>query len=117
MTRVVFFFLMIRRPPRSTLFPYTTLFRSGDDAVHGGQAQTGPPALRLGREERLEHLRGDQGAHPDAGVADGQSGVRPPRPLRGPPAVVVVPDGEPRLRHLTAAGPPPRRPRERHEST
>src|SRR3712207_8117598 len=25
-----FFFLMIRRPPRSTLFPYTTLFRSGD---------------------------------------------------------------------------------------
>src|SRR2546429_3707279 len=26
-----FFFLMIRRPPRSTLFPYTTLFRSGRD--------------------------------------------------------------------------------------
>src|SRR5258708_23034817 len=25
---MVFFFLMIRRPPRSTLFPYTTLFRS-----------------------------------------------------------------------------------------
>src|SRR4249920_4014408 len=25
----IFFFLMIRRPPRSTLFPYTTLFRSG----------------------------------------------------------------------------------------
>src|SRR2546428_9322129 len=29
-----FFFLMIRRPPRSTLFPYTTLFRS---AVESGQ--------------------------------------------------------------------------------
>src|SRR3712207_7949311 len=29
-----FFFLMIRRPPRSTLFPYTTLFRSvGDDPL------------------------------------------------------------------------------------
>src|SRR5215211_5120175 len=27
-----FFFLMIRRPPRSTLFPYTTLFRSGGAA-------------------------------------------------------------------------------------
>src|SRR2546430_15863313 len=27
-----FFFLMIRRPPRSTLFPYTTLFRSGTEA-------------------------------------------------------------------------------------
>src|SRR5205807_10295057 len=26
---LLFFFLMIRRPPRSTLFPYTTLFRSG----------------------------------------------------------------------------------------
>src|SRR3712207_7850551 len=26
----LFFFLMIRRPPRSTLFPYTTLFRSFD---------------------------------------------------------------------------------------
>src|SRR5262249_61827667 len=37
-----FFFLMIRRPPRSTLFPYTTLFRSpviktfGIDPVHFG---------------------------------------------------------------------------------
>src|SRR5438477_5951741 len=31
-----FFFLMIRRPPRSTLFPYTTLFRSG----HAGQRQS-----------------------------------------------------------------------------
>src|SRR3712207_9540874 len=28
---VAFFFLMIRRPPRSTLFPYTTLFRSAGD--------------------------------------------------------------------------------------
>src|SRR3712207_4648480 len=27
---IVFFFLMIRRPPRSTLFPYTTLFRTID---------------------------------------------------------------------------------------
>src|SRR5258708_36173388 len=30
------FFLMIRRPPRSTLFPYTTLFRSSD-AVSAGR--------------------------------------------------------------------------------
>src|SRR5215216_3393121 len=30
---VFFFFLMIRRPPRSTLFPYTTLFRSGGEVV------------------------------------------------------------------------------------
>src|SRR2546430_3731472 len=31
---LLFFFLMIRRPPRSTLFPYTTLFRSFDAADH-----------------------------------------------------------------------------------
>src|SRR5688572_32624752 len=30
---VFFFFLMIRRPPRSTLFPYTTLFRSWQDGT------------------------------------------------------------------------------------
>src|SRR5436190_14828552 len=29
----IFFFLLIRRPPRPTLFPYTTLFRSGSVAV------------------------------------------------------------------------------------
>src|SRR5262245_65617531 len=36
------FFLMIRRPPRSTLFPYTTLFRSvvgGHRPAHVGQAE------------------------------------------------------------------------------
>src|SRR5260221_6452601 len=34
----IFFFLMIRRPPRSTLFPYTTLFRSvlGQSAIERG---------------------------------------------------------------------------------
>src|SRR5436189_6032568 len=35
----ILFFLMIRRPPRSTLFPYTTLFRSqqpAEDTPHGG---------------------------------------------------------------------------------
>src|ERR1051326_1887981 len=37
-----FFFLIIRRPPRSTLFPYTTLFRSGT-ALRGGAAAAGRP--------------------------------------------------------------------------
>src|SRR5688572_33440664 len=36
-----FFFLMIRRPPRSTLFPYTTLFRSITDI---GSSSVNPPA-------------------------------------------------------------------------
>src|SRR2546422_11479388 len=38
-----FFFLMIRRPPRSTLFPYTTLFRSPRVCASGeGNARGGP---------------------------------------------------------------------------
>src|SRR5256884_6033768 len=40
----VFFFLMIRRPPRSTLFPYTTLFRSAPTrrATPGGSPHRAP---------------------------------------------------------------------------
>src|SRR3712207_7783033 len=34
---IAFFFLMIRRPPRSTLFPYTTLFRSHDQPHRPGR--------------------------------------------------------------------------------
>src|SRR5258707_5612352 len=41
-----FFFLMIRRPPRSTLFPYTTLFRSPTFLA--------PRRRRLGIRERLD---------------------------------------------------------------
>src|SRR5256885_5028564 len=37
----VFFFLMIRRPPRSTLFPYTTLFRSAPVHEHASDPITG----------------------------------------------------------------------------
>src|SRR5256884_9772556 len=44
----LFFFLMIRRPPRSTLFPYTTLFRSPDDAA----GQRSPPPGRAAGEAR-----------------------------------------------------------------
>src|SRR5256885_7195308 len=37
---IIFFFLMIRRPPRSTLFPYTTLFRSdGTRAARPGNSR------------------------------------------------------------------------------
>src|SRR5205814_10233639 len=45
---LLFFFLMIRRPPRSTLFPYTTLFRSG--CLHHLAGRPPPlPATALGR--------------------------------------------------------------------
>src|SRR3712207_8828297 len=41
-----FFFLMIRRPPRSTLFPYTTLFRSQHEAEHYDRALATEAAMR-----------------------------------------------------------------------
>src|SRR3712207_8976868 len=41
---MLFFFLMIRRPPRSTLFPYTTLFRS--NAVAFGTREEADRATR-----------------------------------------------------------------------
>src|SRR2546425_8232068 len=46
-----FFFLMIRRPPRSTLFPYTTLFRSGRRGIV--QRQFGVRAV-----DEADRLRG-----------------------------------------------------------
>src|SRR6266699_4483549 len=51
MSSFVFFFLMIRRPPRSTLFPYTTLFRSAGDRGPGAD---------------LRRRRHGQGTHPGA---------------------------------------------------
>src|SRR2546430_17444464 len=48
-----FFFLMIRRPPRSTLFPYTTLFRSHERRfAHRGLRGQPVPV-----DEPLAHLR------------------------------------------------------------
>src|SRR2546425_6276269 len=44
---IFFFFLMIRRPPRSTLFPYTTLFRS-PATEGGGRAEHAPAGGRSG---------------------------------------------------------------------
>src|SRR5256885_7003141 len=57
---ILFFFLMIRRPPRSTLFPYTTLFRSGQGNRHGCRAQPRgacAAALRNARRQRHERWR------------------------------------------------------------
>src|SRR3712207_6983373 len=39
------FFLMIRRPPRSTLFPYTTLFRSRSGPPRGGRPVKSKPCV------------------------------------------------------------------------
>src|SRR5438552_10519888 len=69
---------MFRRPPRSTLFPYTTLFRSGlvgdglqdrgVDGVQGGvpQGQACPPRTRDGRRGRdARGVHGGRGGRPE----------------------------------------------------
>src|SRR5271169_6993298 len=56
-----FFFLMIRRPPRSTLFPYTTLFRSwGRRSSRDGRRQTPSPSRWSGdrKSTRLNSSHG-----------------------------------------------------------
>src|SRR3712207_7174498 len=49
---MIVFFLIIRRPPRSTLFPYTTLFRSLLPHAEHQVLEVGP-RLRVDRRERL----------------------------------------------------------------
>src|ERR1035441_11131715 len=54
------FFLMIRRPPRSTLFPYTTLLRSGLGFDGGGRAAVDRDARGGdGRSVLVDHTAGD----------------------------------------------------------
>src|SRR3712207_7158760 len=59
---------MIRRPPRSTLFPYTTLFRSGvaqqqEPEQHAGQAAVEQQVHAGGVEAADEHRQDDGGGH------------------------------------------------------
>src|SRR6478672_12205512 len=58
---ISFFFLMIRRPPRSTLFPYTTLFRSPRGSRAPGRRPDGRSAGRRGvRGVRLRRPRSEE---------------------------------------------------------
>src|SRR2546422_8903260 len=85
----VFFFLMIRRPPRSTLFPYTTLFRSLDADLLD-RARADRPVLALAPVAPRRR----------AGLA------RPPRPARRRAGAAV--DRDARAPHAVerARGPP-----------
>src|ERR1039458_10869214 len=66
-----FFFLRIRRPPRSTLFPYTTLFRSLQPFVGSRLSQVGIAARHFAQYGNLREtganivmqVGGDAGAH------------------------------------------------------
>src|SRR5258707_7423382 len=64
-----FFFLMIRRPPRSTLFPYTTLFRSGPATRSGLGSLHGPVAFDI------QHLLWQQPVQTLFGLAAAKAGA------------------------------------------
>src|SRR6266540_3225481 len=99
-----FFFLMIRRPPRSTLFPYTTLFQAparGPGAAPGALPGAGTGALRAGlagaragvllapgrpEQRPRQHLRLLRRPGP-------RGGDRPPGPGRGARRAPVEPAG------------------------
>src|SRR5688572_12010221 len=117
---LVFFFLMIRRPPRSTLFPYTTLFRSGrvgPRAVGGlGARRRRRPSgrwrdgrgIRSGAPGRAWTICRPAGRMADP-VHCGAGGGRTSE--RAPPGAAISPDPRPasgarfRLRHpSTRAG-------------
>src|SRR2546425_5678261 len=55
-----FFFLMIRRPPRSTLFPSTTLFRSRGARGEGPAERQAPPAARRVTPHAWTRLRSEE---------------------------------------------------------
>src|SRR2546426_11454900 len=77
----LFFFLMIRRPPRSTPFPYTTLFRSAQEARH-------PPGEEVRVPERAAppQQRGARGGR----LLD-EASHRPPAAQRLPGHDIAVP--------------------------
>src|SRR3712207_8667519 len=97
-----FFFLMIRRPPRSTLLPYTTLFRSAggvppDAHVAVEDPVLGPPAVDdaggggLGGADLVERA-----------VAVGEAGDRGRHRCARPPVPSVPAAGLPRRRRHAA---------------
>src|SRR2546422_3871940 len=66
---------MIRRPPRSTLFPYTTLFRSPPDRADRDRE---PLARGLPRRAARAPLRGDRDGLPHASRAEGAAPAERP---------------------------------------
>src|SRR3989454_2814844 len=91
---IFFFFLMIRRPPRSTLFPYTTLFRSGQRVIPV-EEERDPVALRSGDaaplfEDRHHPLEPDREAARRDGVPDQAPDLRVIPPAPGDRRAVVA---------------------------
>src|SRR2546430_12520241 len=93
MQYIYFFFLMIRRPPRSTLFPYTTLFRSflrvPEPQAHPGRLYERSPGLAVVRsEEHTSELQSQSNLVCrlllEKKKRDGRIGAQNIRPARAP---------------------------------
>src|SRR3712207_8733929 len=67
---IIFFFLMIRRPPRSTLFPYTTLFRSRRALRAQLSELLAEGGADLGKVEPGLHAAADCALHLPARIGD-----------------------------------------------
>src|SRR5260221_10153978 len=96
---MVFFFLMIRRPPRSTLFPYTTLFRSAQLAATGDNLSSGlSVAVELAKQDlvRSEEHTSELQSHSDLVcrllLEKKKTTPRPPRLPSSPGARRYFPD-------------------------
>src|SRR2546430_15554310 len=105
---------MIRRPPRSTLFPYTTLFRSREPGARAARprAAGAPRHARTRRPHGGDHLPLGRGPHREARVPRLEPVVRLPaaaarvhlpRALAGPPA---PPQADPARARRRAREPP-----------
>src|SRR2546430_11926507 len=131
----IFFFLMIRRPPRSTLFPYTTLFRSGRhrlvvdapeepikpdpvpvlpgvgvvldgrDPPHRPAVGVGDEALGLGVLEERVLRGGEQGAHVHAQLRDPEWVAPIVLVRKGNEALEIAPAGDGRDLHCAQMTP------------
>src|SRR3712207_7244047 len=64
---------MIRRPPRSTLFPYTTLFRSRERLQGDRGRDDEPGAAQLGGNQRRRHRARDAGLRSEEHTSELQS--------------------------------------------
>src|SRR4051794_41944714 len=77
----LFFFLMIRPPPRSTLFPYTTLFRSGggqkaaSGGIQGDVLATDNNTVGMGDAGIKSAIQGSNVPNPDEAVPSFVSGA------------------------------------------
>src|SRR5256885_3471663 len=69
---------MIRRPPRSTLFPYTPLFRSIENDAGGSRLRSRRRAIRRRNGDRASAVNWDDGS--GAGVQGGSTGIIVPYP-------------------------------------